>query len=193
MVKKLVLGLVCGSIVFTGAVFMNGTPHAAQDIDNPVSIDSNYVAGTAGENEKSAPNKSGSELQLQKLPVTQTTNGVEVTVHSIRRTGLTTDFEITIKNGTTNETVAVDPSRLGMQTNYPSAGKASEKVGASPTNPDFTGATILPGKERHGWISGQALTEKEPDSLLVELSLDGSEQRAFSFAIDCKNLKFRTL
>lgn len=187
MVKKLVLGLVCGSIVFTGAVFMNGTPHAAQDIDNPVSMDSNYVAGTAEGNEKSAPNKSGSELQLQKLPVTQTTNGVEVTVHSIRRTAQTTDFEITIKNGTANETVAVDPSRLAVQVND------SSKVGASPTNPDFTGATIPPGKERHGWISGQALTEKEPDSLLVELSLDGSEQRAFSFAIDCKNLKFRTL
>ncbi|KZE79048.1 hypothetical protein AV654_16310 [Paenibacillus elgii] len=183
MVKKFVLGLVCGSIVFTGAVFMNGTPNAAQDIDNPVSIDSNYVAGTAGENEKS----SGSEFQLQKLPITQTNNGVEFTVHSIRRTGLTTDFEITIKNGTTNETVAVDPSRLVVQSND------SSKVGASPTNPDFTGATILPGKERHGWISGQALTEKELDSLIVELSLDGSEQRAFSFAIDCKNLKFRTL
>ncbi|WP_010492419.1 hypothetical protein [Paenibacillus elgii] len=183
MVKKIVLGLVCGSIVFTGAVFMNGTPNAAQDIDNPVSIDSNYVVGTAGENEKS----SGSEFQLQKLPVTQTTNGVEITVHSIRRTGLTTDFEITIKNGTANETVTVDPSRLTIQSND------NSKVGASPTNPDFTGAKILPGKERHGWISGQALTEKELESLIVELSLDGSEQRAFSFAIDCKNLKFRTL
>ncbi|GMX63710.1 hypothetical protein Elgi_03050 [Paenibacillus elgii] len=189
MVKKLVLGLICGSIVFTGAVFMNGTPHAAQDIDNPVSIDSNYVSGTTGGNE----NSSGSELQLQKLPVTQTTNGVEVTIHSIRRTGQTTDFEITIKNGTANETVVVDPSRLAVQTNHPSADKASEKVGASPTNPDFTGATILPGKERHGWISGLALTEKELESLIVELLLDGSEQRAFSFAIDCKNLKFRTL
>ncbi|MFB0842348.1 hypothetical protein [Paenibacillus oleatilyticus] len=193
MVKKFVLGLVCGSIVFTGAVLMNGTPHAAQDIDNPVSIDNNYVAETAGGNEKSTPNKSGSEPQLQKLPVTQTTNGVEVTIHSIRRTGQTTDFEITIKNGTANETVAVDPTRLTVQANHSSADKSSEKVGASPTNPDFTGATILPGKERHGWISGQALTEKELESLIVELSLDGSEQRAFSFAIDCKNLKFRTL
>ncbi|WP_163854285.1 DUF4352 domain-containing protein [Paenibacillus elgii] len=187
MVKKFVLGLVCGSIVFTGAVLMNGTPNAAQDIDHPVSIDSNYVVGTAGENEKSTPNKSGSEPQLQKLPVTQTNNGVEVTVHSIRRTGLTTDFEITIKNRTEKETITIDPSRLVVQSND------SSKVGASPTNPDFTGATILPGKERHGWISGQALTEKELDSLIVELSLDGSEQRAFSFAIDCKNLKFRTL
>ncbi|MCP1306355.1 hypothetical protein [Paenibacillus tyrfis] len=193
MVKKIMLGLVCGSIVFTGAVLMNGTPHAAQDIDNPVPIDSNYVSGPVGGNENSASNKSGSEPQLQKLPVTQTTNGVEVTVHSIRRTGQTTDFEVTIKNGTEKETVTVDPSRLAVQANHPSAGKASEKVGASETNPDFTGATILPGKERHGWISGQALTEKELESLIVELSLDGSEQRAFSFAIDCKNLKFRTL
>ncbi|WP_088831053.1 hypothetical protein [Paenibacillus tyrfis] len=193
MVKKFVLGLVCGSIVFTGAVLMNGTPNAAQDIDNPVSIDSNYIAGTAAGNENSTSSKNGSELQLQKLPATQTTNGVEVTVHSIRRTGLTTDFEITIKNGTANETVTVDPSRLTVQSNDNSAGKLSEKVGASPANPDFTGATILPGKERHGWISGLALTEKEMDSLLVELSLDGNEKRAFSFAIDCKNFKFRTL
>ncbi|GLI06276.1 hypothetical protein YDYSG_23060 [Paenibacillus tyrfis] len=193
MVKKIVLGLVCGSIVFTGAVLMNGTPHAAQDIDNPVSIDSNYVAGTDGGDEKSAPNKSGSEPQLQKMPVTQTNNGVEVTVNSIRRTGQTTDFEITIKNGTEKETITVDPSRLAVQSNHSSQGKLSEKVGASPTNPDFTGVTILPGKERHGWISGQALTEKDLDNLLVEFSLDGSEQRAFSFAIDCKNLKFRTL
>ncbi|WP_051775508.1 DUF4352 domain-containing protein [Paenibacillus tyrfis] len=192
MVKKLVLGLVCGSIVFTGAVLMNGTPYAAQDIDNPVSIDSSYTSGAAGGNENSTPNKSGSEPQLQKLPITQTTNGVEVTVHSIRRTGQTTDFEITIKNGT-NETVTVDPSRLAVQSNHSSQGKASEKVGASETNPDFTGATILPGKERHGWISGQALTEKDLESLIVELSLDGNEERAFSFAIDCKNLKFRTL
>ncbi len=177
---------------------MNGTPHAAQDIDDPVSTDSGYASGTAGGNENSASPKDGSEqsgskLQLQKLPVTQTTNGVEVTVRSIRRTAQTTDFEITIKNGTDKETVTVDPSRLAVQSNLASPGKVSEKVEASKSNPDFTGATILPGKERHGWISGQALTGKEIESLIVELSLDGNEKRAFSFAIDCRNLKFRTL
>lgn len=53
------------------------------------------------------------------------------------------------------------PTLLAIQSNLTSPGKASEKAGASKSNPDFTGAAILPGKERHGWINGQALTEKE--------------------------------
>lgn len=143
------------------------------------------------------PNSSDGSTQkvnFQKLPITQKINDVEVSVHAVRMTEEKTDFEITIKNNTDDETITPELVRTIVGANYQIEGKTYEKAGISQDNPDFEDGAIKPQKEKHGWLSNKALTNKDVRNLTLSLSLKGKgETRVYTFYIDCKDLKFRTL
>lgn len=143
---------------------------------------------------KEGTTSSGRNVKLEKIPITQELKDVEVTVHAIRLTASTTDFEVTVKNNTDDENITVDLLSTRVEANNNVAGKPSETVGIAPVNPDFGTVTIKPKKEIHGWVSTKGLVEKNIDNIAFRLSLRGkSEKRTFTFHIDCKDMKFRTL
>ncbi|WP_442603968.1 hypothetical protein [Paenibacillus sp. KN14-4R] len=173
--EKIVMGFICGAIFFSG-ISASATNITAETED--------YKGSTS----------SDQNVKLQKIPVTQKINEVEVTVHAIRLTEKTTDFEITIKNNTDDENITPDLLSSLVGANDDVAGKTYETVGISPLNPGFGTVTIKPKKEIHGWVRHQGLVEKNIENLTFQLSLNGkSEKRTFTFHIDCKDMKFRTL
>ncbi|MBN3523024.1 stalk domain-containing protein [Paenibacillus apiarius] len=145
--------------------------------------------------EKPESGSSGSsDTKFETLPITQTVKDVEVTVHSVRVTEGNTDFEITIKNNTSNEDITPELGSAKTGANDGIEGKSYETVGISPANPDFEAGAIKPKKEKHGWVRNLGLADRDVKNLTFSLSLNGTkETRTFSFYIDCKDLKFRTL
>lgn len=158
-------------------------------IDNGIKLDANR------ENEKPGKRSAGnSDKKFEKLPITQTVNDVEVTIHSIRVTEKTTDFEVTIKNNTDKEKVTLNLKDVKTGANRGVEGKPYETVEVSSDNPDFKDKAIRPKKELHGWIRNQGLKDRDVANLSFSLSLKGAkEARTYHFFIDCKKLKFRTL
>ncbi|WP_231586988.1 hypothetical protein [Paenibacillus sp. E194] len=61
---------------------------------------------------KPGANSDSSDKKMDKLPVTSTVNGVEVTVHSIRVTEQATDFEVTITNNSDKDKVTLDMQKV---------------------------------------------------------------------------------
>ncbi|OPA74764.1 hypothetical protein BVG16_23730 [Paenibacillus selenitireducens] len=144
--------------------------------------------------QKESSTSSDRDVKLEKIPITEKLKDVEVTVHAIRLTESTTDFEVTVKNNTDNEDISVDLPSSFVVANDHVVGKQSETVGIAPENPDFGKVNIKPMKEIHGWVSHKGLAEKNIENVTFQLSLQGkSEKRTFTFHIDCKDMKFRTL
>ncbi|WP_098742340.1 hypothetical protein [Paenibacillus sp. EZ-K15] len=212
--KKIGVGFICGAIFFTGIsasasnltaetkdyqLFIDDKEQVLRD--KPISIQGRIdlpVREVADSNrnvkKKEGTTSSGRNVKLEKIPITQELKDVEVTVHAIRLTASTTDFEVTVKNNTDDENITVDLLSTRVEANNNVAGKPSETVGIAPVNPDFGTVTIKPKKEIHGWVSTKGLVEKNIDNIAFRLSLRGkSEKRTFTFHIDCKDMKFRTL
>jgi len=173
--KKVLIGLICSVILFSGAAYAaSSLPAKGEQTKAKVSSKQIY--------------------NFQKLPITQKINDVEVTIHTVRLTDETTDFEITIKNNTDDETITPELVHSIAGTNVQIQGKTKEMVGISQDNPDFGDSTIKPNKEKYGWLSYKALSDKKVRNMTLSFSVEGkNKQRNFSFYIDCKDLKFRTL
>lgn len=212
--KKIGMGFICGAIFFTGIsasasnltaetkdyqLFIDDKEQVLRD--KPISIQGRIdlpVREVADSNrnveKKEGTTSSGRNVKLEKIPITQKLKDVEVTVHAIRLTDNTTDFEVTVKNNTDDENISLDLLSTRVEANNNVAGKLSETVGIAPVNPDFGTVTIKPKKEIHGWVSTKGLVEKNIDNIAFRLTLRGkSEKRTFTFHIDCKDMKFRTL
>ncbi|MGG4103809.1 stalk domain-containing protein [Paenibacillus lautus] len=152
------------------------------------------LSSNRNDEKKEGATSSDRNVKLGKIPITQKLKDVEVTVHAIRLTESTTDFEVTVKNNTDHENITLDLLSTRVEANNNVAGKPSETVGIAPVNPDFGNVTIKPKKEIHGWVSTKGLVKKNIDNIAFQLSLHGkSEKRTFTFHIDCKDMKFRTL
>ncbi|MCR8645381.1 hypothetical protein NV379_22345 [Paenibacillus sp. N1-5-1-14] len=195
--KKIVMGFICGTIFFTGisAYAMNITTET-EAIGYQVDFDNGNIKLNSNRTDAKKEDSTSSDqnVKLQRIPVTQKINEVEVIVHAIRITDKTTDFEITIKNNTDDENITPDLLSSVVGANDHVVGKPYETVKISPTNPDFGTVNIKPNKEIHGWVRHQGLVEKNIENLTFQLTLNGkSEKRTFTFHIDCKDMKFRTL
>ncbi|MGM1044995.1 MAG: stalk domain-containing protein [Bacillota bacterium] len=182
-------------------VSMNGKVYlpvreVAEAVGYEVAFENGNIKLNSNRNDQKKEGSTSSDrnVKLQKIPITKKMKDVEVTVHAIRITESTTDFEVTIKNNTDDENITLDLPRTLVEANDNVADKQSETVGISPVNPDFGTVTIKPKKEIHGWVSAKGLVEKNIDNLTFQLSLHGkSKKRTFTFHIDCKDMKFRTL
>jgi len=171
--KKIIFGCVCGVVLFSGVA---------------------YAASSLTTKSEQSQAVSQQKIQVQKLPITQKIDDIEVTIHAVRLMAEKTDFEITIKNNTADETITPVLVRSTAAANVQIKGKGSETVDISRDNPDFRDRTIKPNKERYGWLSYNGLSDQEVRNLTLSFSVKGKDKpRNFFFAIDCKDLQFRKL
>jgi len=168
-------------VLISSVILCSGAAYAASSL--PVKAEQPKAKASSKQN-----------YNFQKLPITQKVNDVEVTIHAVRLTEETTDFEITIKNNTDDETITPELVHSIAGANVQIKGKTKETISASQHNPDFGDSTIKPNKEKYGWLSYKALSDKEVSNMILSLLVKGKDKkRSFSFAIDCKDLQFRTL
>ncbi|WP_152395073.1 hypothetical protein [Paenibacillus guangzhouensis] len=171
--RKIILGCICGVVLFSGAA---------------------YAASSLTTKSEQPQSINQQKTQVQKLPITQTIDDIEVTVHAVRLMPEKTDFEITIKNNKTDESIMPVLVHSKAVANVQVKGKVSETVDIAQDNPDFRDRTIKPSKEKYGWLSYTGLSGQEVQNLTLNFSVKGKDnQRNFSFAIDCKDLQFRKL
>ncbi|WP_028546873.1 hypothetical protein [Paenibacillus taiwanensis] len=212
--NKWFVGILCSTMLFTGIAL--ATSHNTSDAERetfngrdvvrvmhnkPIAIEGSIDIPQGKRNHpdqkpntSNTNNKDGQQATFQTLPLTQTINGIEVTVHAVRLTKDQTDFEITVNNKTDKEQVKLYLADMKVGANRGIKGKTYETVVAASHNPDFKNAVINPGKERHGWVYNKALADKDVQNLTLRLSVLGQEgKRELVFKMDCKELQFRTL
>ncbi|MEY9094336.1 hypothetical protein [Paenibacillus sp. RC84] len=200
MMNKMIVSVLLGSLIVSGSLMLNGTAVQPALPDSGMADGKAALPGAGGTSDIKVPVpagnvESGGEKTYAQLPVTQTANNIEITVHAVRLKADTADFEVTIRNLSDRESIAPDLASISVVTNEGLPGRHSEKVRAAQVNPDFEQAVIQPGKERYGWLSSGAWSEEAPERLTLNVTIrsnSGAEQ-AFVIPVDCRGLTFRTL
>ncbi|MEC0246412.1 hypothetical protein P4H65_11500 [Paenibacillus chitinolyticus] len=197
--NKMIVSVLLGSLIVSGSLMMNGTAMWPALPDSGMADGRAALPGAGGIPDVKVPVldgvESGGEKTYAQLPVTQTANNIEVTVHAVRLKADTADFEVTIRNLSDMEPISPDLASVSVVTNEGLAGRHSEKVHAAQNNPDFEQAVIQPGKERYGWLSSGAWSEEAPGRLTLKVTIRSNSgvEQAFSIPVDCRGLTFRTL